>query len=301
MGGIPVLAPSAPARSDAGGPSARGRVWRSLQRQPLFWVGAAFLAFLLLFSFLGPVLWHAGSAVNVSAILEPPSARHPLGTDALGRDYLWALMVGGALPIVSGFATSVVATALGVAAGLAAAFVRPLESTVLRIADAVLSVPPLVPILIAEGFFGVSIGTLMAMVVVTTWPSTARLVWSRGIVLREMPYIEAARATGASRLAIVRRHALPNALDTVIACFATEFATAVLFIALATMFGAGLGASTNWATMIATSGEYAFNAYWWLVLPPGIGFGILVLSVFFLAEAVRQAMHPQRRGKEGTA
>lgn len=277
---------------------AASRSWRRLLRHPLFWVGAAFLAFLLLFSFLGPVVWHPGSGIDIAAILLPPGPGHPLGTDGLGRDYLWALMLGGKLPILSGFATAIAATAVGVAAGLAAGFVRRFEVPILRVADAVLSVPPLVPILIIEGFFGVNILTLMAAVTLTNWPSTARLVWTRMLVLREMPFVEAARATGASDTRIVGRHVLPNAFDTIVACFATQFGNAVLFIALATMLGAGLGAATNWATMIATSQQYLYDLYWWLVLPPGICFAILILSVFFLAEAVRQTSNPHNLGRE---
>jgi len=272
---------------------ARNRAWTRLLRHPLFRVGAALLTFLLLFTFLGPELWRQGGGVDVATILLPPSPAHPLGTDGLGRDYLRALMLGGKLPILSGFATAAAATLTGVAAGLVAAFSRHWEAPVMRVVDAILSIPPVVPILIIEGFFGVGIVTLMAAVTLVSWPSTARLVWSRALVLRELPYVEAARATGASRLQVIRRHVLPNAFDTVVACFASQFANAVLFIALATILGAGLGASTNWATMIATSRQYMFDLYWWLVVPPGICFATLVVAVFFLAEAVRQAFHPQ--------
>ncbi len=269
------------------------RSWRHLLRYPLFWLGAAMLLFLLLFSFLGPDIWLRGNGIDVATILLPPGPAHPLGTDGLGRDYLHAMMIGGQLPILSGFSAAIAATALGVVAGLAAAFARGWEAPILRLADAVLSVPPLVPILIAEGFFGVNILTLMATVVLVNWPSTARLVWTRALVLREMPYVEAARATGATRLQVVRRHVLPNSFDTVVACFATQFGNAVLFIALATILGAGLGATTNWATMIGASRQYMYSFYWWLVLPPGIAFAMLILSVFFLSEAVRQAFNPQ--------
>ncbi len=269
------------------------RFWRRLWRQPLFWVGAAFLVFLLLFAFVGPEVWRRGNGIDVATIFLPPGPGHPLGTDGLGRDYLHALMLGGKLPILSGFATALAATVLGVAGGLAAGFARRWEAIILRVADAILSIPPLVPILIIEGFFGVNIVTLMVTVTLVSWPSTARLVWTRTLVLREMPFIEAARATGARESEIVRRHLLPNAFDTIVACFATQFGNAVLFIALATMLGAGLGAATNWATMIATSRQNMYNFYWWLVLPPGIAFALLILSVFFLAESVRQAFNPR--------
>ncbi len=275
-----------------GGATGSG-TWQRLSRQPLVWVGVGLLLCLLLFAFAGPVVWHRGVGIDVAAILQPPSAGHPLGTDGLGRDYLYALMRGGKLPILSGFATAIAATALGLAAGLTAAFAPRWEAIILRTADAILSIPPLVPILIIEGFFGVSIVTLVAAVVRVHWPSTARLVWTKSLVLREMPYVDAARAAGARETEVIRRHVLPNAADTIIACFATQFGNAVLFIALATMLGAGLGAANNWATMIATSQQYMYDFYWWLVLPPGIAFALLIISVFLLCEGLRRALSPR--------
>ena len=178
-----------------------------------------------------------------------------------------------------------------------AAFAPRWEAIILRIADAILSIPPLVPILIIEGIFGVSIVTVMAAVV--HWPSTARLVWTKSLVLRELPYVDAARAAGARETEVIRRHVLPNAADTIIACFATQFGNAVLFIALATMLGAGLGAANNWATMIATSRQYMYDFYWGLVLPPGIAFVLLIISVFLLCEGLPHALRPraQARGR----
>lgn len=273
------------------------RPWRRLFRHPLFKVGATFLLFLLLFSFLGPEVWRSTNRINLGAILSPPSVRHPLGTDALGRDYLRSLMLGGRIPIFSGFVAAIAATTIGMTSGLAAAMVRHLEAPLLRVADAFLSVPQLVPILIIEAFLGTSVVALMGSVVLMTWPTTTRLVWSRTLVLRELPYVEAARAGGASEWHILTRHILPNASDTVVACFATQFGNSVLFIALATVLGTGLGTASDWASMIATSFQYLSYSDWWLVVPPGICFAMLILSVFFLAEAVRQALNPRSQNE----
>ena len=272
------------------------RSWHRLVRQELFWLGVALLLFVLLFAFAGPEVYHRSQDYNVSAFLMPPSARYPLGTDALGRDNLYELMLGGRLPILTGFATAIGATLLGLWAGLSAALSRSLEGPVLRVADAILSIPQVVPIIIVESLLGANVYVLMGIVALTLWPSTARLIWTRAIVVREQPYVEAARASGAGRLRILLRHVLPNSFDTVLTCFATQFASAVLFIALATALGVGLPPPWNWATMISTSLGYAGNHDWWLVAPPGLMFSLLIVSVFLVTDAVRRAWNPRALG-----
>ncbi len=267
--------------------------WRRLLRHPDFWLGAGLLLFLILFSFCGPVVWRRTATYNVAAMLAPPGHGYPLGADALGRDNLWELMLGGRLPIVTGFVTAIAATGLGVGGGLMAALNRQLEGPLMRTADAVLSIPQIIPIIIVQSLLGQNVYTLMGIVALTLWPATARLVWARVILVREMPYVEAARAEGLPAGQVLARHILPNSFDTIAACFATQFANAVLFIALATALGVGLGPPWNWATMIATSVNYASYNDWWLIIPPGVLFAALIMSVFALTESLRGAFNPR--------
>ena len=260
--------------------------------QPLFWLGFGLLLGLVLFSFVGPDVWRRSAAYDVNVMLHPPGRGFPLGTDALGRDNLWELMLGGQTPILTGFATAIASAAVGIAAGLAAGLDRRLEGAVLRIADGVLSIPQIVPIVLIEALLGDNVYTLMGVVALTLWPATARLVWGRIIVLRELPFVEAARAEGLTGWQILWRHIVPNAFDTIAACFASTFASSVLFIALATALGVGLGPPWNWATMIGTGMEYASYGVWWLIVPPGILFAALIISVYLVMEAARQAWNP---------
>ena len=185
------------------------------------------------------------------------------------------------------------AAALGVGAGLLAALHHRLEGPLMRMVDVVLSIPQIIPIIIVQSLFGDNVYTLMGIVALTLWPATTRLVWARVILIREMPYIEAARAEGLSNGQVLARHILPNSFDTITACFATQFGSSVLFIAIATALGVGLGPPWNWATMIATSlGYMSFND-WWLVIPPGLLFAALIMSVYLLTEAVRMAWNPR--------
>jgi len=276
---------------------ARHRSWRRLRHHPLFWIGAVILVFLVLFCFAVPLVWHPSTDIDVAAMSLPPSLRFPLGTDALGRNNLWTMMIGGHLPIVSGFAAAVAATALGTATGLGAALYRRLEAPLLRLADAILGIPQIVPVLIAEAILGVHAVLLIGVVTLTLWPATTRLVWARALVLRELPYVDAARAGGASGPRILLRHVLPNSADTVIASFASQFGNAVLFIAIAALpgIGAGLGFPADWATMVAT-GFNMSNWSWWLFIPPGACLALLIISVFLICEALRQALDPYVEG-----
>ena len=272
---------------------AGARPWRRLARQPDFWIGLGLLLFLILFSFYGPVVWRRSAAYDVAAMLKAPGPGFPLGADALGRDNLWELMLGGRLPIITGFVTAIVATGLGVVAGLLAAMERTLEGPLMRTADAVLSIPQIIPIIIVQSLFGQNVYTLMSIVALTLWPSTARLVWTRVILVREMPYVEAATAEGLTRTQVLARHILPNSFDTIAACFATQFGSSVLFIALATAFGVGLFPATNWPSMIGASLQYISYNDWWLILPPGILCAALIISVFSMMEGLRRAMSPR--------
>ncbi len=108
-----------------------------------------------------------------------------------------------------------------------------------------------------------------------------------------MRYIESARAAGATKFGLLARHVLPNMLDTIVASVATQFGNGVLLIAIATFVGLGLPPPWNWASMIGVNSSYLIAGEWWLVVPPGLAFSVLLLFVYFIGEAARRAFNPQ--------
>jgi peptide/nickel transport system permease protein len=286
------LALDEPARA----PNRLGWQWRRLLRTPLFWSGGLLLLFLLLFAFLGPVLDRSGvvTTYNVAQQNMPPSPAHILGTDVLGRDVLGALMVGGQIPILSGFAAGFAASFLGIFAGIVAGYAGgAADSAIMRVTDLFLSIPQIVPVMLIESLIGASTGSLIVVVALTAWPSTARIIRTRALAVRSLPYIEAARAGGVRPGAIIRRHVLPNVFDEIVSATAHQFGNVVLVMAIVTFLGLGMAPPWNWASMFAENIPYFVSGDWWLVLPSGLLFSALIVSVFWLGEAVRMAFNPQ--------
>ncbi len=269
--------------------------WRRLLHHPLFWSGFTLFALLVAFAFLGPAFYHKDvNTINVAMSLLPPSATFPLGTDVLGENELGRLMIGGQVPIWSGLLAALGATWLGTALGIAGGFGgRIADSVTMRLADGVLGVPQVVAILLTESIFGISTGLLVLMFVLTAWPLTARLVRAETLGMRAAPFIEAARAEGASRSRVIARHVLPNLFDALVATFTTQFTSAVLVIAITSFVGAGLGPPWNWATMINANQDALLSGQWWLIVLPGALFALLVVSVYLMGEALRAAFNPQ--------
>lgn len=271
---------------------------RRLLRHPLFWLGGGLLFFLLAFSFLGPELfsYHAGeTAIDVAQQFLPPSRLHPLGTNVLGQDELAQMMIGGQAPILTGFVATLIASLLGIGIGLIAGVAGDvLDSILMRLTDMVLSIPQVVPILLLDALFQASTEVLVIVVALTSWPAMARIVRARSLALRHLPFMEAAQASGAKGPRVLLRHLLPNMLDDVILATTNLFANVVLIMAITTFVGLGLPPPWNWATMFAANMDGVFGGQWWTVFPPGIAFSILLLSVSYLGEALRQSLNPQQ-------
>ena len=152
--------PTLSAAPDADRAANQSRKWHRLSRQPYFWIGSITLLGLVLFCFLGPYLFaHGVGYIDVPRQFQPPSLRFPLGTNALGQNELAQVMVGGRLPIVAGFATALIASAIGVIAGLAAGFSgASMDNALMRLTDMVFGVPQVVPVLFFEAILGASAG-----------------------------------------------------------------------------------------------------------------------------------------------
>ncbi|MDA8346770.1 MAG: ABC transporter permease [Thermaerobacter sp.] len=271
------------------------RKWRRLFRHPLFWIGGSMLALLLLFSFLGPVFDKAaGEHYDMATQLFGPSFAHPLGTNVLGQDELAQLMVGGQRPILAGFATAIAAAIIGIATGLVAGYSGSVfDSVLMRITDMFLSIPQVVPILLIESLLGASTKSLIIVVALTAWPAAARIIRARTLIVRRQPFIEAAIACGDSHARILVHHVLPNLLDDIVVASTNLFANVVLVMAITTFIGLGLPPPWNWASMFAGNMDNIVGGQWWVVYPPGLAFSVLLVSVYFLGEAVRSALNPQ--------
>ncbi len=274
------------------------REWRAFWKNPLARFGIGGLAFLILFSFAGPLFYHTSAyQPNLLATLHAPSGKFLLGTDSLGRDYLARMMLGGQLSLEVGFAAAFMTTIIGVIYGLISGLLGGgVDSLLMRIVDIFIAIPSLFLLLFVDSVFKPNAVLLVIIIASLSWFGVARLVRSEVLSLKRRDYVEAARALGGNNWRIMIQHLLPNVMGVVIVNATFQVADAILTVAALSFLGLGLPPPTpNWGEMLSNSMSYMFQNAWWLIYPPGIAILLVELSVNFIGDAMRQAFDPRLR------
>jgi peptide/nickel transport system permease protein len=292
MAADPIL----PIESDLDFPSAeRSRAWKKFWGHPMAVIGVSGLIFVILFSFVGPIIYHVdgnGNTPNLLYLMNPPSAKFPLGTDQLGRDYLSRVMVGGQLSLIVGFSAAFATMIIGVAYGLLSGYAGGVVDVVMmRIVDILLSIPSLFVLLLLDAMFVPSAFMLVFIIAFTSWFGIGRLVRAEVLSVKRRDYVEAARAFGASAWRIMLKELLPNVMGTVMVATTFQVAGAIITIATLSFLGLGLPPPTpNWGALLSQSMSYMYQGSWWLIYPPGILLLLTMLSFNFISEALRGAV-----------
>jgi peptide/nickel transport system permease protein len=231
----------------------------------------------------------------VSQRLSQPSAEHLLGTDELGRDLFTRIAFGGRYSLSIALLTALGAMAAGTLFGLIAGFFRPLDAPVMRVVDAMMSFPDILLAIALVGILGPSmLNVVLALVLVYT-PRVARVVRASTLVVRELLFVEAARALGISTLRILWRHVLPNLMSPILVQASFIFAYAILAEAALSFLGVGVPPEIpTWGTMVAGSQQYAHQALW-IVLFPGLAIIITALSLQLVGDGIRDLLDPRLR------
>ena len=304
-GSIPASATASPERRPQIGPWQEA--WRRFRKHRLAVASAAVLLLLILGVVLGPLYWTVPiDEIDFGAALQGPSLDHPLGTDDLGQDLLARVLYGGRISLAVGFMAMLVAVGLGILVGSTAGMAGgKVDAALMWVTDLFLSLPQLPLLLLIIYLFreslkdvvGAEMGVFILIVSVIgafNWMPVARLVRAQFFSLREKEFVEAARALGASRLRLVLRHILPNALGPVIVAATIDIAAAI--IAESTLSFLGLGFPQD----IPTWGRLLFDAkdnldfapHW--ALAPGLAIFLTVVSINFLGDGLRDALDPRR-------
>jgi peptide/nickel transport system permease protein len=279
----PVAPPLSPAR----------RWWR---RYGLASLGLAIVLAWLLIAVLAPVISPYGpNAVDVTIRLQPPSAAHWLGTDALGRDVFTRLLYGSQISLLTGFVVVVVSAVAGTLIGGIAAFAGgKIEELIMRATDLVLCFPPIILALAIAAALGIgTTNTIIAMLIVW-WPKFARL--ARGLVLvqRSQEYVEAATVVGLSPARILLRHIIPNAIGPLVVLTTLDVGNAIITFAGLSFLGLGVVPPTpEWGSMVAEGRELVEQ--WWVAAFPGLAILTIVLGFNFLGDGIRDWLDPKAR------
>jgi peptide/nickel transport system permease protein len=284
------------------GPGGRSRARAFARRHPLVVVGAGILLAIALASACAPLLTAADPIrPSFGQRLRPPwglggTLARPLGADNLGRDIYARLLYGGRISLALATSAVVLATAVGVLVGLlAGALGRRVDDLVMRVADVQLAFPVIMLAIAIVAVVGTSPAALVGVLALSGWVLHARTVRANVLTIRQLEYVEAAAALGASRPRVVLRHVLPNTLAPILVIASSQFATMVLLESGLSFLGLGVQPPRpSWGGMLAEGRDYLSNA-WWLATMPGVAISLVVLGANLLGDGLRDLLDPHLR------
>jgi peptide/nickel transport system permease protein len=279
----------------------KNQTWAMLWADPMGRAGLCLLVFILIFSLLGPLVFKFDSkkvAQTAAEILQPPTAQHWLGTDELGRDIFRATLAGSRISLAVGLLATAISILVGTIVGLVAGYYPGFWGNLLmRLTDFFLVLPLLPLIIILAAIFGQSFFITILVIGLTSWPSTARIVRSQVLSLRERQFVERVRAMGATDFRILGIHILPNVLPLIFANTVLVIAGSILSEATLAFLGLGDPVRVSWGTMLhfAFVAGAAGRGAWWYLAPPGIGIVLVVLGFILTGHTLDGILNPRLR------
>jgi peptide/nickel transport system permease protein len=303
----PVLVPEGPGGVEAEAPGAKPqgmlrRGWNVFAQNKLALVSVGLIVLMVLFCYVGPLLYHTDQVhTNLGLTLCAPGGSHPLGCNNVGYDQLGRLMVGGQTSLEVGFAAAIVAVLIGTLYGAFSGFIGgPIDSLMMRIVDAGLSIPSIMVIIILSVIFHPTTFIMIFIIAVFYWLGVARLVRGETLSLRTREYVQAVKIIGGGGTRSVVRHIVPNAIGTIIVQATFAVADSILILSGLGFLGLGVQTpATDWGDMLSGGLTYLQSGtnYWWLIYPPGIAIILTCIAFNFIGDALRDAFETrlQRR------
>lgn len=306
----PVFDPIA-AESIAAPLSPGQMAWRRFRRHKMAMAGSVGLILMVLFIIVGSFLYSErdSNQVNVTQRLQPPSAANYFGTDSTGRDVFARIIYGGQISLVIGILSVLLALVLGVTVGGSAGYLGGwVDIILMRFTEAALSIPSLFLLIILGKLFGSEIPTLklfdrtfsgsvivvILVIGLTSWMYLARIVRANILSLREMDYIAASRALGASNIRILVGHLIPNTMMAIIVTATLGLAQAIISEAYVSFLGLGVQPPTaSWGNLMDQSISLIQRGVWWMWLFPSLFIVMTILFTNFVGDGLRDAFDPR--------
>ena len=268
------------------------------RRRPLGAIGAAVVVLMILVGVFANVLApYDPVAVDFGAMLAKPSAQHWLGTDAFGRDVLSRLIYGSRTALLVGFGAAFFGTTLGAVLGVGSAyFGGRVDLYLQRVMDCVLAFPLIILALAIVAILGNKLPNLIAAITIPMIPRCALVIRSSALSIREMPYVDAARAAGFSHGRIILRHMLPNVMAPFLILLTAFLGQAILLEASLSFLGLGVQEPTAaWGLMLRGAAvEFAETAPWMAIFP-GLAISVAVFAFNLFGDSLRDALDPKLR------
>lgn len=279
----------------------RGLTWRDVAkhilRNPLSLAGTFIILSLVAAAVLAPCIApHDPYATDPLNKLLPPSAKHPMGTDGLGRDVLSRVLYGARISLWIAFLILLVAGTTGTVIGIVSAYLGGFwDNVLMRITDVFMAFPQLILAMAVAAALGPSLTNVILAISFGAWTVFARLARSRAIAVREEDFVEAARACGAGHLRIIFKHILPLALSPVIVQGTLSMGGIILTAAGLGFLGFGAQPpSPEWGLMVSDGRNFMPHA-WWVSTFPGLAIAITVLGFNLLGDGIRDVLDPKMR------
>jgi peptide/nickel transport system permease protein len=270
-----------------------------LVRRPLFLIGGLIIVAISIVAIFAPLIAPQDPLkIDVTKRLQAPSSQHIMGTDHLGRDLFSRVIFGARISLMVGVTIAFISFALGGALGLLAGyFGKWLDNVIMRICDMFFAFPPLILAMAIAASLGPSLQNTMLSLVIVWWPRYARLVRSQVLVLRELDYVQAAKASGAGHMRIMLKHIVPNALSPVIVQVTLDIGQAILMAASLGFLGFGAQPPTPEWGVIASEARIYMRDQWWYPTFPSVMILLTVLGFNLVGDGLRDVLDPRQRGR----
>jgi peptide/nickel transport system permease protein len=271
-------------------------VWRRFRRNKLAMVGLAVIVLLVLTAIFAPLIARHDPLAISSQTKQPPSAEHWFGTDSIGRDLFSRIVYGARVSLTVGVSAALLATTIGCLLGAIAGYYGGLlDNVLMRVTDILLAFPYLILAIAIITVVGRGQLTVILVLAFLGWLAIARVLRSSILQLKQMEFVEAARALGASNSRIILRHLLPNAVQPIIVYSTLLIGTAVLSEAALSFVGAGITEPTpSWGLMVNRGSRAVLTEPHLLIFPGGAIF-VMVLAFLFVGDGLRDALDPKLR------
>jgi peptide/nickel transport system permease protein len=255
-------------------------------------VGITIILFFSIIAILAPFISpHNPSEIDADNLLMPPSQRHPLGTDSLGRDLLSRIFYGARISLSIGLIAVGISVIIGLMLGAIAGFYGGfIDTLIMRFVDIMLCFPTFFLILAVVAILEPSIFNIMVIIGLTSWMGTARLVRAEILSLKEREFIQAEVAIGASDFRIITRHLIPNAIGPVLVSAILGIAGAILLESGLSFLGLGVQPPTaSWGNILIEA-KSTLGLAWWITVFPGLAILTTILGFNLIAEGLKEKL-----------
>jgi len=279
-------------------------VWKRFRRHPAAIISTIVLGILILSVILISLSPYDPEVSDLTSRLQPPSLQHPMGTDQLGRDMLTRVLYGGRISIIVAFMVVIITLLVGMPIGAAAGyFGGPIDNILMRITDVALTLPTLLVLILLSAimrevelpiFKRNSVMTIALVIGLLSWMTAARLLRAEYLRIRELEFIEAAHATGASNIRVMIRHIFPNAISPIIVQSTLMLGYAIMIESGLSFLGFGIQPPTpSWGNLLSNAQQH-MTRHPWLAIFPGLMIFLTVISINYIGDALRDAFDPYK-------